>query len=485
MANKVTIVVLVAITVFRLTLVDRGLMYWWDERMHWFSMSMWSDLAAGNWGDFWTTPFHPKIQGRPLWIILNMIPAGFQVGLFLISGIKTETPTSLHVVGVYNVFLSMIIVVLFWLIAKKLLADSASALVATIIYALLANSAVYVRQMSPIYSSLILYLSSFLLLVEMKTVIWKRVIVAGLMTGLGQLTYASYFLFPLFNLTVLIYRLIRSRQYRVGVWSTTIGGFCLGYVLPILLFEFWARSVGTSIYASIARNPGLNPTFTEALLFLPRYLIEGEGKIGLILIVLSLLLFLAVLKLKKINLATVLGISSWLIYILFAITTLFHHRIYARVVHIYILFLIIGIVSSLELLNKRGRYICFLILGIISVISFYGWASKFQKLTYPWEVRFNACKSFYECPSSILEVTENTLQPPGAIPAGTKMILVNTLYMAPIEERMIDFRPPKNFGLAASWPHPLNFIPYQLEGYSPQERQRLRQRAYTIRVYRQ
>lgn len=472
MANKVTIIVLAAITVFRLTLADRGLMYWWDERMHWFSMRMWLDVASGNWEDFFETPFHPKIQGRPLWIILNMIPAGLQAGLFLISGIKTETPTSLHVVGVYNVFLSMIIVVLFWLIAKKLLADSASALAATIVYALLANSAVYVRQMSPIYSSLILYLTSFLLLVKVKTVNWKRVMIAGLIAGLGQLTYASYFLFPLFELVVIIYRKLR------------VGSFVLGYAIPPLVFELWARGVGTSIYASIARNPGLNPTFTEALLFLPRYLIEGEGKIGLILVLLSSLPFLAALKLKKVNLATVLGISSGLIYILFAITTLFYHRIYARVLHIYILFLILGIVGSLELLNKRRRYVCFLILGIISVMSFYAWASKFQKLTYPWEVRFNACKSFYECPSDILEVTENTLQSPGAIPAGTKMILVNTLYMAPIEERMIDFRPPKNFGLAASWPHPLNFIPYQLEGYSPQERLWLRQRAYTIRVYR-
>lgn len=475
MANKVTIVVLVAITVFRLTLADRGLMYWWDERMHWFSMRMWSDVASGNWGDFFKTPFHPKIQGRPLWIVINMIPAGLQVGAFLISGLKTETPESLKIVGAYNVFLSMIVVGLFWLIAKTVLTNSVSALIAVMIYSLLANSTINVRHLYPIYPALIFYLGAMLILLRVGLKKLKWVLIAGMLSALGQLTYASYFLFPVFGITALIYR-------RGGFRQTA--SFCLGYTLPILAFELWARGMGTFLYASITRNPGLKITFSEALLFLPRYLIEGEGKIGLILVILSFLPLLAALKLKKVNLATVLGISSGLIYILFAITTLFHHRIYARVLHIYILFLILGIVGSLELLNKRRRYVCFLILGIISVMSFYAWASKFQKLTYPWEVRFNACKSFYECPSDILEVTENTLQSPGAIPAGTKMILVNTLYMAPIEEKIIEFRPPKNFGLVASWPHPLNFIPYQLEGYNPQERLWLRQRVYTIRVYR-
>ena len=56
--------------------------------------------------------------------------------------------------------------------------------------------------------------------------------------------------------------------------------------------------------------------------------------------------------------------------------------------------------------------------------------------------------------------------------------------MDPIEKNFFKFVPPKNFTLVYSQPHPLNFVPYQLEGYNPQERLWLRQRAYTIRVYR-
>ena len=465
-------IVFLSLLLFRLTLVDRGLMYWWDERMHWFSLSMWAEIASGDWGEVLKLPFHPMIQGRPAWVVVNMVPAGFQVLAFLIWGIKTETPTSLRIVGGYNALLSIGVLILFWLIAKKMLTKE-MALIATIIYALLANSTINVRHMYPIYPALILYLSSFLILLKTGDLRVRELMVAGVLSGLGQLTYASYFLFPIFELVVIFYR------------KAKVGSFILGYMIPLLVFEGWARLLGTSVYANIARNPGLNPSFFEALTFLPRYLIEAEGKIGLLLLGLSILPLWGLIRYRrKVSLAVMLGITSWLLYGIFALTTLWHHRIYARVIHIFILFLVIGVLGSIKLVDEKIRRVVVVIIGIMSVVSFYSWAIQFQKLVYPWEVRFRLCNSYYACPKQVMEISENSVEPIVAVSEETETILVNSLYLAPIEKNFFKFVPPKNFTLVYSQPHPLNFVPYQLEGYNPRERLWLRQRAYTIRVYR-
>ena len=471
-------IIFLAIAIFRLTLVDRGLMYWWDDRMHWFSMRMWSDVASGDWADFLKTPFHPKIQGRPLWILLNMVPAGLQVIWFLIRGLKTETPASLHIVGIYNVFLSMVVVILFWLIAKKLLRSRMSALVATIVYAFLANSTINVRHMYPIYSSLILYISSLLILLRPGAFTWKQVILSGIIAGLGQLTYASYFLFPIFNLVVLAYRHIRLR---------IIGGFCLGYMAPILIFELWARAVRTSIYASISKDPGLNPSFAEALWFLPTYLIQAEGLMGIVLVILTGLLIglslTRIIKRQPLSLATVLGLAGLIAYIAFAVSSIWHHRIYARVIHIYILFLILGIAGVMEFVSKQKRYWLFLFWGIVSIYSVYSWGGDFINLNYPLDTKFKICGTYYRCPDTVMEVDENDTQLTRVIPDKTQFILVNTIYMFPKAQTANLFVPPNNFRLISDSIHPLNFIPYQLEGYNPQEINWLRQYRYTVRVY--
>lgn len=466
--------VFLLVFLFRLTLVDRGLMYWWDERMHWFSLRMWADVASGNWADFVKTPFNPKIQGRPLWIILNMIPAGLQGIYFWFTGVKTETPQSLHLVGIYNVILSMIVLRLFWLVTKRLFTNRISVLVAILVYGLLVNSTINVRHMYPIYSSLILYLTSLWLLLRHDVLKVKAVLVAGILAGMGQLTYASYFLFPIFELVVIVYRKAR------------VGSFALGYAIPLLAFALWARSIGTSIYASISRDPGLNPTLIEALLFLPVYLIEAEGLIGITLLVSAgLLVTLGLIKIWKrrsISLAVVLGITSLIAYIAFALTTIWHHRIYARVIHIYILFLIVGIVGAIEYVRQQKQYWVFLLLGIVSIYSFYRWARVFSTVNYPLDVKFRICDTYYRCPDTVVEIDENNTKLP-MIGPDIRFILVNTPNMFPKTRVARIYVPPNNFRLVLSSAHPLNFIPYQLEGYNPQERNWLRQYGYAVRVY--
>lgn len=468
------------IFLFRLTLIDKGLMYWWDERMHWFSMRLWADVISGNWTDFLNTPFNPKIQGRPLWVMLNMIPAGIQAIYWWITGIKTETPQSLYLVGVYNVILSMLVLGLFWLVAKRLLVRRTSTVIAVLIYGLLANSTINVRHMYPIYTSLILYLLSFWILLRRTKINWSTALISGVLAGMGQMIYASYFLFPLFNVVVLIYKLAKSR-------IKIVGSFGLGYALPIIIMELWARSVGTSIYASISRDPGLNPGLIEALWFLPIYLIEAEGLIGVTLLTLTgFLIILIAVRLWKhysISLAVVMGLVSLLIYAAFAVTTIWHHRIYARVVHVYILFMILGAVGAMEYLRQRQQRLVLLLVGMISIYSFYQWAKVFVGISYPLDIKFKICGTYYRCPETVMEIDENNPGAASEISAATKFILVNTIYMFPIMPEPLMFTPPENFRLITAVPHPLNFVPYQLEGYSPQERSWLKQRNYAIKVY--
>lgn len=472
----------IALFVFRLGLITKGIFYWWDERMHWFSMGMWKAVSEGNWKELASLPFHPKSQGRPFWLVLNMIPAGFQVLYFLLTGIKTETPESLRFVGVYNVILSMIVVILFWVIARKVIKNVTGAFTATVVYSLLVVSNVNVKHMYPIFPSLVFHLFSFWVLVS-KKVSPRRLLISGVLSGLGQITYASFFLFPLFNAGVLFYYSLP--RLKLKDLLETWGRYALGYLIPIVFISLWAAGLGTHLYANIsdAKTIGLNPSFTEAITFLPSYLVTAEGLMGILLLMLSTIALGVFIKTKKINLGSILLSTTLIAYTLFALSALIHRRVYARVIHIYIIFLILGAFGVLENQKSKIRNLIFATAILTSVVSFFLWAPKFWNLTYPQDVKFQVCGDYYRCPKSVLLIEENAAPLSAPIDNTIETLLVNTDYLHPVREEYSSFVGPDNFELVFATPHPLNFFPYQLEGYLLEERRRLQTRQYQIKVY--
>ena len=86
---------LIGIAGLRLALLPRGFYYFQDELRYRYALSFVRELASLRFYDAGRQLFEFYLYGRPGMVFVDAFPAALQAGLLLVTGIKTETPTSL------------------------------------------------------------------------------------------------------------------------------------------------------------------------------------------------------------------------------------------------------------------------------------------------------------------------------------------------------------------------------------------------------
>lgn len=415
------------------------------------------------------------------------------------TGSDLFDPSTLVVPQAFSWFWSLVCLGLTAALAGRTAAGRyRGAILATLVYAALVNSNLYVRAINPFDPSLACFLFA-LWLALVSHVEARRAAVCGVLVGLGFLTYPGNFWLGFIVAFALWERSVTGD--RRAVICSTLGG---ASALPALVEV--VSSATEHSYSAVLKH--LVPTVSrgdsrETLLFPFRYLLEVETALAPVLLLAlayALWLFLArsgrwsdpALRLVLLALLcmTAHGVCG----------TLFGAPVfYGRLLHCYMPLLVLSCVV-LEGAEDSASVRPFL-LGVVSAaIAFVGGMHVYELrgVEYPrdrylelvaadpaWQNarrvhESEPCSPMTRIPSFNAVVFPRTEQ------TRPEHILVNFCDPYGFEEPFAPFETSAESSVRALFtaPHFINFPAYQFEGLSPPERKRVRERAPIMRALR-
>lgn len=502
-----------ALFLFRLSLISRGVYGWPDEKRYLSSLDAAFKIFAGNFAgactDLSTT------QGRPGDALLRVFPALLQVGLQRWFGMPTSDPASLLIPLFFNVIVSMLVAVVFYKIARRLFNSQPAgvALAGTVVFALLTNTNIYVRHLLPYDTSLLIFLVALLLALpatgpaagEAATTggsagLGRRRAVyflIGGLVGLGYAVYPGYYFFPIVIFALLLFD--GSRPFLAPAKVLNLLGAGLAVILVLFFFEIVAEIGDTSYIAVSILLSGTidNGTFEEGFVFLPEYLLQVDTLIGGLLLVLTavflghtlyrLARYRAAAKLSRLEMLVLLALAGYLFHA--TESAVFHKMVfYGRILHLYMPFLALAGTGALLLLKdlKIRRYAFGLTL-LFSVVSFGQFAFSYLPLAYPDSVL--ADQHLNPANYGVILARDETAPcyqqktPPAAGSSSAQLVLVNFCFFTPITQSYIPYKPDPGQKLLYSGRHFLTYPAYTFEMYGVEDRQTLQNRAYRVQVY--
>jgi hypothetical protein len=278
--DRLFIVLIALVSVYRLTLLDRGAGAFVDETHYFTSVMTLQSLAAGN--------VHQAVaniavaRGRhgatlvqlPV-ALLQSIPAHF--------GIPASNPRSLLIPAVCNVLVTAATLYFFFGIAAVACGDPASALIATLVYGLLVNTNLYVRHMLPYDWALCAGMAALWFDVTRRPSAWRPAW-SGLLIGVMVTVYTGYYVLAAVVGVAVVGHAWQANGWRGAVRAAAVFAAASGAV--VIVMELIFRAGGLS-YIGALRTQSRDITFTsldEGWLFLPRYLVDVERLSGVVLI---------------------------------------------------------------------------------------------------------------------------------------------------------------------------------------------------------
>lgn len=503
----------------RLLLPGRGALADSDEARY---RQSWAALAAagqGNWREMCYAL--SSTAGRPADAVWRLLPAAGQQLLRQWLGWSLEDPRSLLVPVLGNVLTVTASAWMFYRICQRLLAAEGArrdlwALLAAVLYAGLANTNLYVRHVLPYDSALLVFFGLLNVVLQQSA----RPSVGffgwlGVGAGLLFLLYPGYYAGPVLLLAPLLpwqpARLPRRYAGRVVV-------FGLGAGLPLLAAEALSRAGGGPPYWAVAYDLSrgiLQGAPEEGYSFLGKYLLQVEGPLGALLL---LLLFLA---LCRVPLApSRLGRLSWagwrprsrrarllaaaaVLFLAHATAAAMLHRIvwYGRLLHLYLPLLVLAGVAALAATTRAwpARRITALALAgaALSLGSFGLFLRGYLGLAYPpnvlWDNRVGALPPGQVRHLNEVRVAPGMLYPlplPGPGPVAevgdSLTVLLNCAHLYPLTAATR--LPPVVFGPGArvlfDGPYYDAFRPYTFDGLAPAERAEAARRRFRVRIVR-
>lgn len=461
---------------FRGFLMTSGHQFWPDEGHYLRAFGVLEQLCQGHIKEAVSILFESR--GRPGFVVLSLLPAAIQK----LAGALGLSSSDLHyydIPGFFNVLCSLGVTVFLYIILLRAIKDRPLALTGIIVYSLLVNTNVYLRHLLPYDMSLFLFILALWLalrLMENETVDLKCAGGAGLLAAAGFVSYPGYYLFVAI-VFVAVFALARDKIRAVLAYFVSFAGV-------IGVFELLSHWAGTSfIRDSFILSTDINQgSFQEGYIFLGRYLIVVEGVIGVILALGFAVFVIFVLPrcrgvIKTIFLTVIAG------YLFHAAMGVVFQKMvfYGRLMHMYFPFLVWGSVWALALAGRRSirrRWFAgVLACAIISFVQF-GWT--YGQLHYPKDFTTRHLEIYPD--QMIYRLSEHR---PYHVDAARQfpVTAVNVDFLYPITAHTFPFIPSSNQKLLAAASHPVNFPAHGFEGYTIEERRRIREREYQMRVY--
>lgn len=479
-------IVLVAMAVMRFILISKGHFWLQDELRYRYAWAFIRDLVSLQPIKALQQLFEFNLYARPGLVIFNLPAAILQVVFLILTGVKTETPLSLTIPSLIQVLASLMISWLVYRLALRYLKSRLLAVTGVIIHGLLVNTNLYLRHIVPYDTALLVYLWFLELVLRHGRKATARALAAsgGLVSAFMHTVYPAYY--PLtIVLGFLITFLSRKRWWIKGV---IFAGSFLSFLLITEASSWW---LGNSYLATAKFVAGrvVIGSPQETPIFLYRYLGEIEGTVGKILMILfSLFLVHFIVRFKhyhyEFRLLTIAIVGVYLVHGVSG--PLLGKVYYGRSMHVFFWFVVLGTMMVVQQILPRAwlKYTVAFLLVVITLISFSRWYPKFLALEYPTDVLYNLCQN--DCINYVSFVNENyPPDDPGNRVAPTpKWLAVNFgKFFIPVNETQYSY---DTLGgkLVYQQPHPLNFPAYQFEGHSVEERRRLQQHHYQMKLYR-
>ena len=365
-----------------------------------------------------------------------------------------------------------------WLVYQLSLRSGASRSEAgfVMLFAAAANSLFYYsRHLVPYDSSLTLALCGLIFSVSGTTRF--RQFLAGSCAALSFQIYNGYwFLVPVLGLTLLFSQSGWSARFRVGcIWILGAVGTTLLVISPGIIIsgrDFWLQSAKFS--HSVTQG-----LFAEGWSLPWAYLWAAEGWLGvglaIILIAVSIRdLFNGTLPRRIVLWAGVAGA----IYTLLVVTSVGLEKfvVYARSTRPLVpcLCLVAGYAVN-RLLTPHPRWRPAVVVAVIVAASA-NFAPNFV-LIYPPDIKSTILKNFGS-PKQTISFTGSYYFDPVQKVTRPDLVLLNAQGLYPLKDYIED---PKGKVLFSA-PHPLQFVPYQYDGYTPRERRLMKEHPPFIKL---
>jgi hypothetical protein len=484
---------LALVALYRLSLLGRGAQAFADEQWYFQSVLFLQSLAHGHLIEACShLTFSFARPGLPL---VMTIPGALQAIPFAF-GVAASNPVSLLIPTACNVAITLINLTLFYRLTLVLFeGDTVIALGAATMYSLLANTNVYVRHTLGYDWSLCLFLLALWVMLSGPKTFARACGIGALMAGVGAV-YPGYF--PLVGVAGLVLVTDREGDERAAWWQLAVGFLAaLGAVVGSL--DIVCRIGGLSYLDHVRQLMGAQTqgSFAEGWSFFSRYLIEVERLGGVALLggftvwILRTLSEFARGRLRRIHYLVLAATAAW-IWQAFSSATLHSTVLYGRLLHPWFPFLVWATADAIAWSPRRSvRYALGGLAIAVTFGSWIGFANKYYRLAYPADVLYSMGIDTTRLPPGAMRcelksVSTYASPPPLNRRTGypysdrTDYVLVNFCQgLAGTENLKVKT---ENSRLLYDGPHFMTLPAYGFEGLGPEDRLKMREMDYRVRV---
>lgn len=570
-ADYPIITVLTLVAIYHLTLLDRGTWSWPDEHLYTDALNAVAHALNLDVAGFCKSL--TGFGARPAEATLRLAPAAIQTLFDKLWGVSPFNPQSLRIAAAPNILVSFLLGLVFYKLALLFYeGERWTATWATSVYALLVSSNVYIRHVVPydtalLFGLLALYwlLNSRMSETSLNKKRWvmagllsgvsllaypvvfllyrpaglvaatfclicligslrmmaadgiasenRRWIITGLLAGFGLALYPAYYAFPGALLAIIV--LGKTEPPYIGFsWARLRAGALYGWsVLCVVFFYEVVARLGGESYLGCAYRLSKTITqgsFEEAYVFLPRFFVEVERAIGVLLLVLALAYFVTLLwRLgKRVPLSwsqAALALCCMVltgVYLVYATQSVFLQKMVftGRYIHFYIPFVVWAAIAALrQIPMTRWRRLAYAGTVLVSVYSFIGFVREYRELAYPINVLYEHGIRWEDVVEEN-KVDEVRMHPGWAftLPAkglvggadyishanDRRFVLVNFGYFSPYFSSVTPYNPPPGAQVVYRKPHYLTFRSSRFEAYTVSQRHHLRTGNFQVAIYR-
>lgn len=485
---------LALVALYRLSLLGRGAQAFADEQWYFQSVLFLQSLAHGHVIEACShLTFSFARPGLPL---VMTVPGALQAIPFAF-GVAASNPVSLLIPTACNVVITLINLTLFYRLTLLLFeGNTAIALGAAAMYSLLANTNVYVRHTLGYDWSLCLFLLALWVMLSGPKTFTRACGIGALMAGVGAV-YPGYF--PLIGVVGLVLIGDRGSDERAARWQLA-AGFLAGVAVVAGSLDIVCRIGGLSYVDHVRQLMGAQTqgSFAEGWSFFPRYLIDVERFGGVALLagfavcVTRTVAEVARGRLRRIHYLVLAATAAWM-WQAFSSATLHSTVLYGRLLHPWFPFLVWATADAIAWSPRRGvRYTLGGLAITAACVSWIVFANQYYRLAYPADVLYAMGIDTARLPPDAMRcelrrVSTYASPPPLNRATGAPYTTATNYFLENFCQGLAGRENLKlkteNVKLLFDGPHFMTLPAYGFEGLGPEDRLRMREMDYRVRVW--
>jgi hypothetical protein len=497
-ASRLFVALLAATAVYRFTLLDRGATAFVDETFYFTSVMTLQSLSAGD--------VHNAVaniaaaRGRHGATLLQLPVAALQA-VPSAFGIPASNLRSLLIPAAFNVAVSLVILYFFWEICTAVSGNERAALSATVVYALMVNTNLYLRHVLPYDWALCAGMwALWLAMTRSRSLLlpaWT-----GLLVGTMVTIYTGYYLFAAVVGAACVGEAWRREGWRRAARFAAIFGAAAAAV--IVAMELIFRGGGLSYVGGLLAQ-SRDIVFTSAddgWTFLPEYLAKVERLSGIVLLAgAAIYLYGAGRRIRSrcLRLVDCLLLPAFAGWAWQAASSAHFHSIplYGRLLHPWMPFLAWALADSLSAFKPpRLRGVVSLLIVIAALASWAASARAYYRLAYPPTVLYSLGIDTARLPPDRFrcELYPGTsYASPGPFSRETRFpytdasndILLNFCQALPeVPRPRVRAAVDEGATMIFDGPHWMTFPAYAFEGLVRADRDAMSRNDYRVRVFR-